>query len=171
MNNFKIRENVLGYLTLSKCESVSHSVVFDSSQPQELQPTRLLCPWDSPGRNTGVSSHSLLQGIISTQGSNPGLPQCSQILYHLSHQWSPSYLISEEGKTFLLLWLEKTNETSVPIIFSLVIADIFNFILILFTKPDFLFCDSIKSSASGPWVKQQSERQVSVQSAYQLQKT
>lgn len=62
------------------------------------------------------------------------------------------------------------NETGVPIIFSLVIADIFNFILILFTKPDFLFCDSIKSSASGQWVKQRSGKQVSVWSACQLQK-
>ena len=35
------------------------------------------------------SSHSLLLGIFLTQGSNPGLPQCRQILYHLSHQGSP----------------------------------------------------------------------------------
>ena len=34
---------------------------------------RLFCPWDSPGKNTGVSYHSLLQGIFPTQGSNPGL--------------------------------------------------------------------------------------------------
>ena len=36
-----------------------------------LQPTRLLCPWDSPGKNSGVGCHALLQGIFSTQGSNP----------------------------------------------------------------------------------------------------
>ena len=41
-------------------------------------------PWDSPGQNTGVSSLSLLQGIFPTQGSNPGLPDCRQILYQLS---------------------------------------------------------------------------------------
>ena len=35
---------------------------------------RLLCPWDSPGKNTGVSCHFLLQRIFPTQGSNPGLP-------------------------------------------------------------------------------------------------
>ena len=35
------------------------------------QRTRLLCPWDSPGKNTGVGSHFLLQGIFLTQGSNP----------------------------------------------------------------------------------------------------
>ena len=35
--------------------------------------TRLLCPWDSPGKNTGGGCHALLQGIFPTQGSNPGL--------------------------------------------------------------------------------------------------
>ena len=47
----------------------------------ELQPTGLLCPWDSPGKNTGVGCHSLLQGIFSTQELNPGLPHCQQMLY------------------------------------------------------------------------------------------
>ena len=41
---------------------------------------------DSPGKNTGIGCHALLQGIFPTQGSNPGLPHCRQILYHLSHQ-------------------------------------------------------------------------------------
>ena len=45
---------------------------------------------DSPGVNTGVGCHSLLQGIYPTQGSNPGLPHCRQILYHLSHRRSPN---------------------------------------------------------------------------------
>ena len=54
-----------------------------------LQPTRLLCPWDSLGKNTGVGCHALLQGIFPTQGSNPGLSHCRQILYCLSHQESP----------------------------------------------------------------------------------
>ena len=43
----------------------------------------------SPGKNTGVSCHALLQGIFPTQGSNPGLPHCRWILYCLSHQGSP----------------------------------------------------------------------------------
>ena len=50
---------------------------------------RLLCPWDSPGNSTGVDCHSLLQGIFPTWGSNPGLPNCRQTLYRLSHQESP----------------------------------------------------------------------------------
>ena len=43
---------------------------------------------DSPGKNTGVGCHALLQGIFPTQRLNPGLPHCRQILYHLSHQGS-----------------------------------------------------------------------------------
>ena len=42
----------------------------DSSQAHGLQPTRLLCPWNFSGKNTGVGCHSLLQGILPTQGSN-----------------------------------------------------------------------------------------------------
>ena len=42
----------------------------DSLWPHGLQPTRLLCPWDSPGKNTAVGYHFLLQGIFLTQGSN-----------------------------------------------------------------------------------------------------
>ena len=45
--------------------------------------------WNSPGQNTGVSSLSLLQGILPTQGLNPGLPHCRWILYQLSHKESP----------------------------------------------------------------------------------
>ena len=39
-------------------------------------------------KNTGVGSHSVIQGIFLTQGSNSGLPHCRQILYHMSHQGS-----------------------------------------------------------------------------------
>ena len=41
--------------------------------PHGLQPIRLLCPWNFPGKNTGVGCHFLLQGIFLTQGSNPHL--------------------------------------------------------------------------------------------------
>ena len=51
----------------------SHSVVCDSVRPYGLQLTRLFCPWDAPGKDTGVGCHFLLQGIFLTQGSNPGL--------------------------------------------------------------------------------------------------
>ena len=75
--------------TQEKCASVCHSVVSDSLRPHGLQPIRLSCPWDSPGKNIGVDSHSLLQGIFPTQGLNTGLLHCRQILYHLTHQGSP----------------------------------------------------------------------------------
>ena len=86
------------YGPLTKCqamfqtlgtESESHSVMSDSLWPHGLQPARLLCPRKSPGQNTGVGSHSLLQGIFPTQGSNPGLPHCRRIHYQLNHQGSP----------------------------------------------------------------------------------
>ena len=51
-------------------------------------PSRLLCPWNSPGKDTGVGCHSLLQGIFPTWGLNPGLLHWRQILYQLSHQGS-----------------------------------------------------------------------------------
>ena len=47
---------------------------------------------DSPGKNTGVGSPFLLQGILPTQGLDPGLPHCRQILYQLSHSGSPRIL-------------------------------------------------------------------------------
>ena len=49
------------------------SVVSNSLRPRGLQPARLLCPRDSPGKNTGEGFHALLLGIFPTQGSNPGL--------------------------------------------------------------------------------------------------
>ena len=57
-----------------------------------MQPRGLYSPWDSPGQNTGVGSLSLLQEIFPTQGSNPGLPHCRQILYQLGHKGSPRIL-------------------------------------------------------------------------------
>ena len=67
--------------------SESCSFVSDS-----LQPHGLCSSWNSPGQNIGVGSLSILQGILSTQGSNPDLPLCRQILYQLSHKRSPRIL-------------------------------------------------------------------------------
>ena len=71
-----------------QCVCVSCSVISDSLQPHELQPARLLHPWESPSKSTGVGCQFLLQGIFPTQGSNLGCPHCKQILYHLSYQGS-----------------------------------------------------------------------------------
>ena len=51
-------------------------------RPHGLQCTKLLCPWNFPGKNIGVSCHFLLQGIFPTQESNPCLLHCRWILYH-----------------------------------------------------------------------------------------
>ena len=56
----------------------------------DCSPTSLLRSWDSPGKNTGVGSHSLLQVIFPTQGSKLSLLHYRQIHYHLSHQGSPT---------------------------------------------------------------------------------
>ena len=60
----------------------------NSLWPHGLQPSRLLCPWDFPGKNAGVGCHFLLQGILLTQGLNTGLLHCRQILYWLSYKGS-----------------------------------------------------------------------------------
>ena len=54
--------------------------------PMDCSPPGSSVHGDSPGKNTGVGCHALLQGTFPTQGSNPGLPHCRQILYCLSHQ-------------------------------------------------------------------------------------
>ena len=58
--------------------------------------SRLLCPWDSPGKNTGVGYHALLQGIFLTQGSNPYLLYLlhwQEVLYHYCHLGSPHHSV------------------------------------------------------------------------------
>ena len=63
---------------------VSHSVMSNSATPWIVVNQASL--WNSPGKNTRVSSHSLLQGSFLAQGSNPGLLHCRQ---NLSNQGSP----------------------------------------------------------------------------------
>ena len=77
----------------SRLKRVSSSVVFDSETPWTVT-CGLLCPWDSPGKNTGMDCHSLLQRIFPTQGSNPGPLHCRQILYHLSYRVKGSYRLN-----------------------------------------------------------------------------
>ena len=52
---------LITYQTKDCCCCSVASVVSDSVRPKRRQPTRLLCPWDSPGKNTGVGCHFLLQ--------------------------------------------------------------------------------------------------------------
>ena len=55
-------------------------------RPHGLEPARLLCPWNSPGQNTGVGCRSLLQGTFPIPELNQGLLHCRWILYQLSYQ-------------------------------------------------------------------------------------
>ena len=98
----------------------SCSVVSDSLQPRGLWPTRLLRPWDFPGKSTGVDCYFLLQGIFPTQESNPGVLHWRQTLYHLSHQgsllilkeailkWQIVKLIKEFLKDLGMIWSTNT---------------------------------------------------------------
>ena len=111
-----IKSILLMFNTTNYSVQFSCSVVSDSLQPHESQHARPPCPSptprvhsdscpslcnrmdcslpgssvheDSPGKNTGVGCHALLQGIFLTQRSNPRLPHCRQILYCVSHQGS-----------------------------------------------------------------------------------
>ena len=77
----------------SENESLSHFHFFTTSWTIESMEFSL-------GQNTGVGSLSLLQGIFSTQGLNPGLPCCRQILYQLSHKGSPLCSVNRSICTF-----------------------------------------------------------------------
>ena len=79
------------------------SVVSNSLPPHVLQPARLLCPWDFLGKNTTVGCHALLQGIFLTQGSNPGLLHCRQILYHWATRETPWWALWSESESHLVV--------------------------------------------------------------------
>ena len=64
--------------------------------PMDCSPPGSSVHGGSPGKNTRMGCHALLQGIFQTQGSNPGLPHCRQVLYRLSHQGSPAKIINHK---------------------------------------------------------------------------
>ena len=86
--NFSIENTLCFKYTCeeSVCVCVSHLVISSSFRPHGLKLSRILFPWDFPGKNTGMGCHSFLQGIFLTQGLNPHLLHCRQILYQLSHR-------------------------------------------------------------------------------------
>jgi len=90
-----------------KSESVCRSVLSNSLRPDGLQPTRLLCPWSSPGKNPGVGCHFLLQAIFLTQGTSsqpiePGFPKLqadSLPSYEiLTRNWELPHLTNQTNK-------------------------------------------------------------------------
>ena len=86
-------ESLLGY-SVGKLHSISFIALYSCAlslsrvwlQPHGLSPPGSSVHGTSSGKNTGVGCHALLQGMIPTQGPNPGLPHCRQNLYWLSHQ-------------------------------------------------------------------------------------
>ena len=78
-------------------------------RPHGLQPTRLLHPWDFPGKNTVMGCHFFLQGIFPTQGLNSGLLHCRQILYCLSHWRSPLEALGNSKRECIFFFLATTN--------------------------------------------------------------
>ena len=78
------------------------------------QHTGPLCLWNSPGKNTGVGSHFLLQGNFPTQGLNLDLLLYRQILYHLSHQGSPGKTSAQHNQIAPLLGFLHTFTSTVP---------------------------------------------------------
>ena len=87
-------------------ETESHSVVSDT-----LWCHGLYSPWTSPGKNAGMGSLSLIQGIFPTKGSNPGIPHCRRILYQLSHKGSLKRGLKSHVHINMIWWiLNKCNK-------------------------------------------------------------
>ena len=83
IHNYVSTRAGIRYILGNHCVCLVASVMSNSMRPYGLSPTRLLCPCDSPGKNSGVGCHALLQGIFLTQESNLHL-------FHLLHQWACS---------------------------------------------------------------------------------
>ena len=99
------------YNALHVCCVLSRFIVSNSVQPYGLQPTRLLCPWDSPGKNTGVGCDALLQGIFPTQGLNP-------CLLHRLNWLAGSLPLAPPGKPITCIKSESVVTQSCPTLFN-----------------------------------------------------
>ena len=108
------------------CAVLSRSAMSTLYCPVDCSLPSSSVPGDSPGKNTGMGCHALLQGIFPTQGSNPGLPHCRQILYYLSHQGSPVSCLPK-GHFYHSFLLQNCNLIwYVPISLLLMIMDCIN---------------------------------------------
>ena len=101
---FRVSVKVLASLLFS----FGKQVVSDSLRRHGLQPTRLLRPWNSPGKSTGVGCHFLLQGIFLTQGSNLGLLHCRRCYINISNNHQFFGLLLNQGSyfsSFSFIWV------------------------------------------------------------------
>ena len=105
---FKLQGNIVEHRGYNQCFIITinraHAQLPLTLRPYELQAARILCPWDTPGKNTGVGGLSLLQRIFPSQVSNWGLLHCIQILCHLSYKGSCSYQYSNRANVHT--WVE-----------------------------------------------------------------
>ena len=102
----------LPFTCMRACEVVS--VGSNSFQPYGLQPARLLCPWDFPGKNTGVGCHACLQGIFLIQGSNlclSYLPALTGRFFTTSTTWEAQPLTYDPTIPLLHTEWETITET------------------------------------------------------------
>ena len=90
--NFKTYYKVTVVSTVCYHAMLRRSVMSTLCDPLDGNPPGSSVYGHSPDKNSGVDCHALFEGIFPTQGSNPGLLHCKQILYHLSHQGSPNEL-------------------------------------------------------------------------------
>ena len=77
------------YIAMCVCVWLATQSCPTLCDPMDCSPLGSSDDGDSPGKNSGLGCHALLERIVPTQGSNPGLPHCKQILYHMNHQGSP----------------------------------------------------------------------------------
>ena len=98
IHNYVSTRAGIRYILGNHCVCLVASVMSNSMRPYGLSPTRLLCPCDSPGKNSGVGCHALLQGIFLTQESNLRL-------LHLLHWQAGSLPLAPLGKPWKSLYL------------------------------------------------------------------
>ena len=99
------------------CAVFSRSVVFNSLWPHCLQPIRLLCPWNFPGKNTGEGCHFLLQRIFPTQGANPHL-LCLPYWQVDSSRWAPP-----RKPTRVYKLNQRNKHDSLPLCYQLILEN------------------------------------------------
>ena len=121
--------------------------MFNSLQPHGLQPIRFLCPWGFPGKNTGVGSHSLLQGIFPMQGSNPG--SCTPgRFFTVWASLKPVQSQSREAGVFLStvwIWQDSKNLQGFSFVFYSFVVCLFVYLVLL------LICGIFSSRNQGSY--------------------
>ena len=89
-----------GPLSARRVDALAAQLALTLRDPMYCSPTRLLCPWDSPGKTTGVRCRALLQGIFPTQGLSPGLlcrRQTPTVCQETTRPSTPSSSLHAEG--------------------------------------------------------------------------